>query len=103
MQSESLVTTYINPFDNYHSQLDTNCHIGEPRTGTVYQNYLRALPNNDDVFVFDLIIYIDRTHIDTNGRFTYCPVVFTSSLFTEEARRNHKYWRQIGYVFDTVL
>ena len=59
MQSDSLVITQDNPFDNYQSLIDTNCHIGEPRTGTVYQSYLRTLPNNDDVFVFDLIIYID--------------------------------------------
>ena len=57
MQSDSLVITKDNPFDNYQSQLDTTCQIGEPRTGTVYQNYLRALPNNDDVFVFDLIMH----------------------------------------------
>ena len=83
MQSTSLVTTYNNPFDNYQSQLDTNCHIGEPRTGgTVYQNYLHALPNNDDVFVFDLIIYIDSTPIDTNGHFTCC-LLYTSDAADE--------------------
>ena len=37
MQSDSLVITKDNPFDNYQSHIDTNCHIGEPRTGTVYQ------------------------------------------------------------------
>ena len=51
----------------------------------------------------DLVLYMDRTHIDKNSRFTCCPVIFTSSLFTEKARRNPMFWRQFGYLFDTTL
>ena len=38
-----------------------------------------------------------------NSRFTCCPVVFTSSLFNEQARRNYTFWRQLGYMHDVTL
>ena len=103
MQNEYLHINEDDPFDNYRSGLDSGVPISEPRLGSVYQSYLRNRPNDPHEFVFDLIIYIDRTHIDMNSRFTCCPVVFTSSLFNEKARRNHKFWRQLGYMFDVTL
>ena len=103
MQNDHLHINQEDPFDNYRCGLDSGQPISEPRLGSVYQNYLRNRPNDPNEFVFDLIVYIDRTHIDMNSRFTCCPVVFTSSLFNEKARRNHMFWRQLGYMFDVTL
>ena len=103
MQNEYLHINKADPFDNYCCGLDSGEPISEPHLGSVYQTYLRNRPNNPNEFIFDLILYIDRTHIDLNSRFTCCPAVFTSSLFNKKARRNYKFWRQLGYMFDVTL
>ena len=57
----------------------------------------------DNEFVFDLIFYVDRTHIDMNSRFSVCLLIFTSLLFTEKARKHHSMWRPLGYMYDVNL
>ena len=103
MQTNNLVVNSNNPFDNGLCYNDVDLPIGEPRTAKVYQDYLTANTPADDDFVFDLIFYVDRTHIDINSRFSVCPLIFTSSLFTEKARKHHSMWRQLGYVYDVHL
>jgi len=100
MDTNNLVINPDSPFDNGITFNNLDTCIGEPRTAKVYQDYLSENPPSNNEFVFDLIIYIDRTHIDVHSRFTVCPLVFTSSLFTEKARKNHTMWCQLGYMFD---
>ena len=103
MQNKYIHINEAGPFDNYHCGLASSEPISEPWLGSVYQTYLRNRPNNPKEFIFNLILYIDRTHIDLISRFTCCPAAFTSSLFNEKARRNYKFWRQLGYMFDVTL
>ena len=89
MQSNNLVVNPDDPFDNGLHYNGADLPIGEPRTAKVYHDYLTANPPADNDFVFDLIFYVDRTHIDINSHFSVCPLIFTSSLFTEKARKLH--------------
>ena len=82
LKSENLVVNPKDPFDNYCGMInDPAANIGEARTGSVYREYLRQHPVNVNELIFDLIVYMDRTNIDKNSRFTCCPVLFSSSLF----------------------
>ena len=38
-----------------------------------------------------------------HSRFSVCPLIFTSSLYTEKARKHHSMWRQLGYMYDIHL
>ena len=40
------------------------------------------------------------THIDGKGCIEVCPISFTTSLFSEKVRGDHKAWRLLGYVPD---
>ena len=91
MQSDNLVVNANNPFDNGLCYNGADIPIGEPRTAKVYQDYLTANPPADNDFLFELIFYVDWTHIDINSRFSVCPLIFTSSLFTEKARKPVSY------------
>ena len=86
MKKENLHINENDPFDNFIIGLTSNEPIGEARLGSAYQEYLRSHPPNINEFIFDMIFNCDRTHIDMLGRFTCCPLLFTSSLFKEESR-----------------
>ena len=103
MQTKNLVINKDDPFDNFRCGLDSGNAIGEPRMGSVYQNYLQNEPPNTNDFQFELTMYLDRTHIDMNSRFTCCPLVLSSTLFNEKARRHYSFWRPLGYVHDVTL
>ena len=77
MNTNNLVVNPNDPFDNGRHFNDVNLPIGEPRTAKVYQDYL-----TDNEFVFDLIFYVDWTHIDMNSRFSAC-LLYTSDAADE--------------------
>jgi hypothetical protein len=56
MVSENLVINPENPFDNYRCGLDSGKEIGEPRMGSVYQNYLRQRNATANEFIVVLFI-----------------------------------------------
>ena len=90
----------LDPFDNMANTVDGDTVICSNRTATVYQDFITYLRVNGMLtprtFIADLIVYTDRTHIDSKGRLTCCPVTFSTSLFTEKSRRDAKYWRELG-------
>jgi len=47
------------------------------------------------------IIFMDKTHCDTNGLLTIEPVSYTLAIFTKEARKNPAFWRCLGYVYNS--
>jgi hypothetical protein len=60
-----------------------------------YEEYIKVLGR--DVLAC-LILFIDKTHIDSNGRFTLEPVSVTLSIFTKEFRKKPQAWRTLGYI-----
>ena len=100
MQGPNLSVNPLDPFDNMAYTVDGDTVIGEPRTGTVYQDFIAHLRATGlltpRTFVVDLIMYTDRTHIDTKGRLTCCPLTFSTSLFTAKCRRDPAFWRELG-------
>ena len=101
MQLSNLSVNPLDPFDNMANTVDGDTIISEPRTATVYQDYIAHLRTTgqltDRTLVVDLIFYTDRTHIDTKGRLTCCPLTVSTSLsFKEKCRRDPAFWRELG-------
>ena len=45
-----------------------------------------------------IILFIDKTHVDNNGRLTLEPVCLTLGIFKKEYRRQPEFWRTLGFV-----
>jgi len=79
---------YGEPFESHYGQ-----RYHEIRTYLGKNEY-----NEDKEVLLPVILYVDKTHIDRGGRFTLEPVMFTLSIFTEEARRRVEFWRPLGFI-----
>jgi hypothetical protein len=44
------------------------------------------------------IFFLDKTHVDVQGRLCIEPASFTLSIFHKEARRHPKFWRSLGLI-----
>ena len=77
--------------------------LGECHSGSVYRElYTRHIHDESRELLCSIIAYVDKTNMGAGSRFSLEPFLFTTSLFTEEARRSHKHWRAFGYVHDCV-
>ena len=59
-----------------------------------YKIYVKS---ESDLMV-PVIFFIDKTHVDRNGRLKIEPVCFTLGIFRKEYRRLPEFWRTLGYV-----
>ena len=77
-----------------------NCPISESHTGSVYQMLHKKHITNPDrnQLLVPLILYADKANVDTFGRFTLEPLVFTTAIFKEKFRRHHAAWKPLGYI-----
>ena len=46
----------------------------------------------------ELILFIDKTHLDVKGRHTVEPVMFTLGIFNRSFRNQHRAWRPLGFI-----
>jgi hypothetical protein len=80
--------------------IPTDGKLGEANSGSRYRELYQQLAQGKDQLLVPIIMYLDGTVIDSKGHIDICPVSFTTSLFTEKARRDVKTWRLLGYVPD---
>ena len=78
----------------------SNNKFGEANTGERYRELFRDLITSRNQLLVPIILYVDGTHIDGKGCIEVRPVSFTTSLFSEKVRGDHKAWRLLGYVPD---
>ena len=46
----------------------------------------------------EVILFIDKTHLDVKGKHTLEPIMFTLSIFNRSFRNHHQAWRCMGYI-----
>jgi hypothetical protein len=97
MQADNLVINIDDPTSMY---VPSDNKFGEANTGERYRELFRDLITSRNQLLVPIIMYLDGTHIDSRGHIEICPVSFTTSLFSEKVRRDHKAWRLLGYVPD---
>ena len=75
--------------------------IDDIDTGTVYKQAYNAYIKPDTLEVLlPIIFFIDKTHIDTHGRWCLEQIRFTLGIFNRSTRNLAKAWRTIGYIPD---
>ena len=45
-----------------------------------------------------LIVFGDKSHTDLHGSLAVTPIVFTLTLFNQDARNNKSFWRPLAYI-----
>jgi hypothetical protein len=97
MVTENLVLNKDYPMSMY---IPSDGKVGEANSGLRYRDLYQQLAQGKNQLLVPIIMYLDGTAIDSKGHIEICPVSFTTSLFTENARRDVKAWRLMGYVPD---
>lgn len=66
--------------------------------GDVCRDAYRLYVKRDTDFLVPIIMFIDKTHVDLNGRLTLEPLCMTLGIFKKEYRRQPDFWRTLGFV-----
>ena len=77
--------------------------LDDINSGSVYQEAKKIYvkdPNRDKMI--PIILFMDKTHTDINGRLKLEPVMFTLGIFKRECRADPSFWRILGFVTDTT-
>ena len=72
--------------------------------GSVYRKAFKVhvqVPGRD--VLVPIILFVDKTFCDVNGRLTLEPVSMTLGIFKKEVRRQPQAWRSLGYVPNTTI
>jgi hypothetical protein len=97
MVAKNLVLNKDYPMSMY---IPSDGKVGEANSGSHYRELYNELARGKNQLLVPIIMYLDGTAIDSKGHIEICPVSFTTSLFTEKARRDVKAWCLMGYVPD---
>ena len=79
----------LGPYGGVYKDIDT---------GLVYQNAWVRFCTKDRDILCPIILFGDKTHIDTNGKLTVEPYLFTLGIFKRSYRNQARAWRPLGYV-----
>ena len=82
---------------------DNTC-FEDINTGETFQNGVFHYIGRDSSTkeLIGIILFIDKTYTDVNGRLKLEPVMMTLTCFNSETRKNPLAWRTIGYVTDFI-
>ena len=97
MVTENLVINKDYPMSMY---FPSDSKLGEANSGSRYRELYQEFASGKNQLLVPIIMYLDGTVIDSKGHIDICPVSFTTSLFSEKARRDVKFWRLLGYCPD---
>jgi hypothetical protein len=65
-----------------------------------YENGQKGIPKRVKGCTLSNNFFIDKTHIDTNGRLCLERIRFTHGIFNRETRNDPSSWRTMGYISD---
>lgn len=100
MKSENLD---INPDDMFGNAFIPNRRIDDVHSGSWYRDTYKKMITDKgltDTMLVPIILYMDKTQIDTFKHFSLEPVSMTTTLFKREIRNNSNAWRHLGFLHD---
>jgi len=83
--------------DDFRKPFISHGNIGELLSAYWYKATCLKLRKSDREWVIPIILYTDKTHIDSKGRFKLDPVVFSLGIFKEHVRNSPNAWRPLGF------
>ena len=76
-----------------------NDDIGDFNTGTVHRMaWERLARGKQRRIVCETPLFVDKTHLDTKGKHTLEPIMFTLGIFNREFRNKPEAWRPLGFI-----
>ena len=76
--------------------------ISDIHTGSWFKAASVLLCINDSNVLCPIILFIDKTQVDTFGKWTLEPVLFTLGIFNQATRNLPQAWRPLGLVTNTI-
>jgi hypothetical protein len=102
MKEENLLINKNQLFDPPCS-LNKDSEISDINTGEVWRIAYKKYINNEKKEVLcPIIMFIDKTHTDLNGRLCIEQIRFTLGIFNYQTRNLPSAWRSLGYVMDAA-
>ena len=68
--------------------------------GSLFQNTISEVCQDENDFLLGIKMFIDATHTDVHGDWILDPVSFTFTFFNYEIAREQRSWRTIGFIND---
>jgi len=87
----------INP-----SSVSDEQYLSDIHTGSWFKAATLLLCINGNDVLCPIILFIDKTQVDTLGKWTLEPVLFTLGIFNQATRNLSQAWRPLGLVTNTV-
>lgn len=99
MRDENLLFCQDDPFSAPVSKRGPNYVMQDIIDGSVYReaHKVHVKIAGRDLLV-PIILYIDKTHVDVQGRLCLEPVTFTLGIFKKEVRNYPMAWRPLGFI-----
>ena len=94
MKDENLLLDKTNPY----RRVPKSTVLDDINTGWWYHETSNIMCTDDKDVLFPLLIFIDGSNIDNNGRLSVEPVTLTLGIFNRETRNVAEAWRTIGFI-----
>jgi hypothetical protein len=102
MQPGNLTINPKDPFCEPTTPLNNRAddhEYGDFNTGECHRNaWERLCRGKPRRLLCEISLFIDKTHLDSKGKHTLEPVLFTIGLFNRQFRNKPEAWRPIGYL-----
>ena len=72
--------------------------LGDINTGEVHCAAHKRLCKTEKDMLAEIVLFVDKTHLDVKGRHTLEPIMFTTCLFNARCRARDDAWRPLGYI-----
>ena len=97
MQPDNLSIDVDNPFGPPAENGSSHVY-DDIQTGDVHRLAFNRYCHGPRDLLCEIIIFIDKTHLDVKGKHTLEPVMFTLGIFNRSFRNQNQAWRPLGYL-----
>ena len=93
----------VNASDPFTKFVCKNNTLGCVNSGEWYYNAWEYCCRSDDDFLVPIIFACDETQVSTMGQIGAWPIMFSTSLLSQELRNKPEGWRPLGYIYDLKI
>jgi hypothetical protein len=98
MQTSNLSINTDNPFQVPPTATKGGV-IGDLNTAMLHRMaWERLCRGKPQRLLCEILLFVDKTHLDNKGKHTLEPIMFTLGIFTKEFRNKPEAWRPLGYL-----
>jgi len=91
----------VNPEDPFSKYVSPTGRLSTAHSGVWYKKTYDLCIKLANDFLVPIIFAIDEAKLQAGGNNQCCPVMFTTTLFSQKLRNTPLVWRPLGYIYDT--